>query len=319
MHFEAPLWLLALAAVPVAMVLYATTERTGTRRRAAFAAPGLLPSVVPRRAGWRRHIAPLLYALALAALIVALARPTTTVAVPVERASVLLLFDHSGSMASKDVAPSRLVAARNAGQRFLGKVPKGVKVGVLAFNQRAGLLQSPTTDRTAAQTALNGIVPAGSTATGDALALAVRALRPKLGPGQKPAPAAIVLLSDGKSVRGRDPVDAARTAKRAGIRIYTVALGTPAGTIPLQHKDGRVTTEPVPPDPATMRAVASVSGGQAYTAEDAGKLAQVYDKLGSQISHRKEQRQITAGVAGAALLLVIAAAGASLTWFGRVP
>jgi Ca-activated chloride channel homolog len=319
MSFEEPTWLIALAAVPVAAGLYVAWERRGARRRAAFASPALLPAVAPRRAGWRRHVAPLLYALALAALIVALARPTTTVAVEVERATVMLVIDHSGSMASGDVAPSRLVAARRAGARFLDKVPAKLRVGLITYNQRAGLQQSPTTDRPSVRAPLEAMVPAGGTATGDALQLALRALRPKLPPGRKQAPAAVVLLSDGKSVRGRDPVEVARRAKRLRVAVNTVALGTPNGTIEVQRPDGSTYTEPVPPDPATLKEMARVSGGRAFTAEDAGELNQVYDKLGSQVGHRNEERQVTAAAVGAGLLLLMAAAGASLSWFGRVP
>src|SRR4051794_29124451 len=123
-HFAAAAWLLALLVVPVAAVLYLMGDRRRRRGRAAFAAPALLPAVAPHRPGWRRHVPMAFYALALAALAVALAKPQRTVAVPVEQASIVLTFDRSGSMAAVDVKPTRMEAARRAADQFLKAVPK---------------------------------------------------------------------------------------------------------------------------------------------------------------------------------------------------
>jgi Ca-activated chloride channel family protein len=317
--FHSPLWLIALVALPVLAGLYVRRERRGRRGREAFAPAALLPAVAPRRPGWRRHGAPAFYALALAALIVAVARPQTTVAVPIEQATVILVTDRSGSMAASDVQPSRLAAARNAAERFLGRVPKGVRVGAVAFNHLPALVQSPTTDRASVRAALADLRPAGGTATGDALALALRTARRPARIGAKPPPAAIVLLSDGKSVRGRNPVAVARQAARVKVPIYTVALGTASGTIEIPRASGGTRVEPVPPDPATMRAVARASGGQSFAADSASKLGAVYQRLGSQVARRPERREVTAAAAGGALVFILAGALASLGWFGRLP
>ena len=118
-------------------------ERRRRRGAAAFAAPAVAASAVPRRPGWRRHAPLLLAALAMAGLIAALARPQISVAVPAERAAIVLAMDHSGSMQATDVAPSRLVAARAAGEAFLDKVPERVRVGGVVFDDSAEAVQSP--------------------------------------------------------------------------------------------------------------------------------------------------------------------------------
>jgi Ca-activated chloride channel homolog len=317
--FHSPLWLIALAALPVLVALYAHRERRGRRGREAFARPALMPAVAPRRPGWRRHGPPAFYALALAALIVALARPQAAVSVPIEQATVVLVTDRSGSMAATDVQPTRLAAARNAAERFLTRIPRRVRVGAVAFNHLPALVQSPTTDRASVRAALGDLRPAGGTATGDALYLALRTARRPARIGAKPPPAAIVLLSDGKSVRGRDPVAVAALARKDKVPIYTVALGTASGTIEIPRRSGGTRVEHVPPDPATMRAVARTSGGEAFAADNAAKLDAVYQRLGSRVARRPGHREVTAAAAGGALVFILAGAVAALGWFGRLP
>ncbi len=320
MSFGDPLFLLLLVAIPLAVVAYVRRERRGDAGRAAFAAPALVPNVAPRRAGWRRHVPIALYALALAGLIVALAKPQRTVAVAIEQATVMLVFDRSGSMESKDVAPTRLDAARAAARRFLDRVPDDVRVGAVAFNQAVRALHSPTRDHAAVSRALDTIEPAGSTATGDGLDRALRTAQRPAVPGGAPPPAAIVLLSDGKSVKGQDPVEVAERAGQAKVPIYAVALGTEQGTIevPIPRSNGRTRTVEVPPDPATLERIAQASKGRAFSAEDAGELDRVYESLGSRVAREKQPREITAGFAGGALLLIVGAAALSLRWFGRL-
>jgi Ca-activated chloride channel homolog len=254
-------------------------------------------------------------ALAIAVLLVAAAKPQTTVAVPVEHASILLMTDVSGSMQAQDVQPSRLVAARRAATTFVDGVPKQVNLGVMAFNQTPTILQSPTTDRIAVKAALQRLQSSGGTATGDAVNAAVRILTAG---SAKPPPAAIVLLSDGKSTSGTAPVTAAQAAGRRHIPIYTVALGTATGTITIPRKGGGTETRPVPPDPETLRQMAAASGGEAYQAADAQRLSQVYERLGSQLGRKNEPRQISSLFAAAALALLLAGASLTLRWFGRL-
>lgn len=307
MTFQSPWLLLGLLLLPLLAWAYVATERRRRRAAAAFAAPAVSASVVPRRPGWRRH-APLALAwLAIAALIGALARPQVSVAVPAEQATIVLAMDHSGSMAATDVSPSRLAGALDAGEAFLGKVPARVRVGGVVFDNRAEAVQSPTTDREALRSALKeAMKPSGGTATGDALATSLEMVRTA---GAK-APGAIVLLSDGKATHGRDPLPVADEAKRLGVPIYTVALGTASGTLP--------NGDAVPPDTATLEQIASRSGGQAFTASEADALSAVYEKLGSEVAMKKEPREVTAGFAGGAAVLLLLGGGLSLRWFRRL-
>jgi Ca-activated chloride channel family protein len=316
MSFAEPLVLVALLALPLLAVLYVRNERRRAAAASAFAAPALLPSVAPNRPRWRRHVPMLVLGLALAALILAAARPQRTVAVPVERASIVLATDVSGSMLATDVKPNRLVAVKRAARQFVDQVPNRVRIGILAFNHRPRLLQSPTTDREAVDAAIDGLSPSGGTAVGDAIQASAAAVR---GPNRRRrSPAAIVLLSDGKSSRGIDAVAAARASRRLRIPVYTVTLGTDAGTITVPNRAGALTVRPVPPDPRSLEQIAEASGGEAFTAETASGLKQVYEKLGSQLSHRDEHRQVTSAFAGGGLLLLLGAVVASLRWFGRI-
>jgi Ca-activated chloride channel family protein len=318
MHFGQPLFLLALALVPLALVAYRRHERDRRAAAAAFAAPGVMASVAPSTPGWRRHVPLAFYGIALAVLVVALAKPQKTVAVPVERASIMLTTDYSGSMQSTDVAPSRLAAARAAAENFLKQVPANVRVGLVAFNQSARLIETPSTDRDAIRNALGALRPSGGTATGEALAVSLAALAAEKDAAGVRAPSAIVLLSDGKSVKGRSPAQLAARAKQLKIPIYTVTLGTPQGTIRVTNSKGVTETRPVPPDPIESQAVARLSGGKAYTADTAKDLSAVYEQLGSRIGTRKEPREITAAFSGGALALLAAGAGLSLFWFRRL-
>jgi Ca-activated chloride channel family protein len=317
--FGAPLMLLALAALPLLVLLYVRAERAGRRARSGYVAAELLPSLTPRRPGWRRHAPLVAYALALAALVVALARPETTRAVAVEQATVVVATDRSGSMLAKDVAPSRLVAARNAAEKFVEAVPKDVRIGAIAFNHEPTVLASPTRDHEAVASALRGVSAAGSTATGDALESALRLIQTSKVPGQDAnAPAAIVLLSDGKSVRGKDALAVADEVAKAKIPVYTVALGTASGTIEGKTASGAATTRAVPPDPATLRQIAERTGGKAFEISDAKKLEQVYEQLGSKLATEQRPQEVTGLAAGGALMLLLAGIGASLRWFGRL-
>ncbi|MBW3654377.1 MAG: VWA domain-containing protein [Actinobacteria bacterium] len=317
MSFAQPLFLLALLLVPVAVAAYLRHERNRRAAAAAFAAPALQASVVPSSPGWRRHVPLVAFALALAVLILALAKPQRTVAVPVERASIMLTTDFSGSMQATDVPPSRLEAARAAAYEFLEEVPDAVRVGLVVFNHSARLLERPTTDRSAVRDAIAELEPSGGTATGEALAVSLSALAQQTPEGAR-VPAAIILLSDGASVRGRPPQEIAQRAKDLKIPIYTVTLGTPSGTIQVPRSDGTVATRPVPPDPVESRAVAEISGGRAYTAETAQNLSDVYEELGSRIGYRDEKREITAAFSGGALALLAGGALLSLLWFRRL-
>ena len=321
MSFQAPLFFLGLLLVPAAVWAYVQLGRHRARVAEAFALPAVQASVAPKRPGWRRHAPMAVYAVALAVLIGALARPQTTVAVPDERASIMLVTDISGSMQATDVKPTRLAAAKKAANTFLDMVPTKIRVGAIAFNQQPRGLSTPTRERDGVKAAINRLQPSGGTATGEALAAALTVLNRQRTPGDdgKRPPAAIVLLSDGASVRGRDPVTIAQQAAKQHIPIYTIALGTQSGTITAPGAGGRMETKPVPPDRAVMRQIAQVSKGQTFAPTDADALEAVYKRLGSQVGTKQEEREVTAWVAGGALGLLALGGALSLAFFGRLP
>jgi Ca-activated chloride channel family protein len=231
---------------------------------------------------------------------------------------VVLAIDQSGSMQARDAAPSRLEVARDAARAFLDDVPDELRVGGVLFNHEVQSAQAPTVDRDAMHRMIDSLRSSGGTATGEALASSLRLL--ESGPSdRRPPPGAIVLLSDGASTHGRDPVQFARDAGSRRIPVYTVALGTDQGTIRVERPGGAGAVERVPPDRETLRRIADLSGGRYHEAAEGSELEEVYERLGSQVSTRPEQREITAGFAAGAALLLLGGAAASLRWFGRLP
>ncbi len=313
MSFQTPALLLLLLALPLGGVLYWRRQRRPPADAVRFPGVATLVSVLPRHAAWRRHIPAALLALALAGLVLAVARPQRSVAVPVRSGSIMLVTDTSRSMMADDVQPSRLDAARAAAKRFLARVPSNVKVGLVGFAGSPDPVIAPTSDHGEISQVLDDLTPDGSTATGDALEAALSTLRP---PGDRSrVPAAIVLLSDGKRTIGRDPVAVAQQAKRERVSITTVALGNPGAALLVP---GTSAVIPVPPDPATMREIAKTSGGRFFAVDDAGTLNSVYDGLGSRLSTRTEHREITAWFAALGAVMLLVALGASVRRFGIV-
>src|SRR4051812_28189143 len=307
MSFQAPLFLVGLAIVPLALIALLLARRRPAKYVIRFPATATLANVIPKRSQLRRNVPPALLLTALAAMAVALARPEATVAVPVEKASVMLVTDTSGSMNATDVSPTRLAAAQAAAQHFLDKVPDQLQVGLVAYADGPHTVLRPTQDRTQVKTTLAALQAEGGTATGDALASALTALT-----DQKPA--AIVLLSDGASKTGQDPAEVAQKARAAHVPIYTVALGTADGVV---EAGGQLLS--VPPDPEALKQVADLSGGKAFTAEGSDALDEVYETLGSRIGTRKEKREVSAGFAAFGLLMLGGAAFSTLRWRGRLP
>jgi Ca-activated chloride channel family protein len=264
---------------------------------------------------WRRYVPAVLALLALSVLVLALAKPQRTVAVPVGRASIMLVTDHSLSMEAGDVQPDRLTAAQVAARTFISRLPRQVSIGAVAFSDSPDTVQAPSQDHSAARRVIDAQQPGGATDTGDALDVAIQALTSST--KAKRPPSSIVLLSDGRTTIGRDPVGVARQAGRMHIPIYTVSLGTADALIP--NPGGFGPPVAVPPDPATLRAIARSSGGRAFTAEDAGQLSSIYKSLGSKLGTQGQKREITATFALAGLALLIAAAASSLRISGRLP
>ena len=320
MSFGAPSLLLTLLLLPLGAAAYAWSRRRPGRYAVRFPGAPVLAAVASTVPSRRRHLPAAIAALALAALALALARPHATVAVPDERASVVLVTDVSRSMQATDVEPTRLDAARSAAQTFLERVPDELRVGAVAFADAAHSVVPPTHDREPLRIHLESLTADGSTATGEGLAEALTLLlgedadRADRGERRR-APAAIVLLSDGKKTLGRDPLEVAREARAARVPIHTVSLGTEGGVI----RSSSGVLVPVTPDPETMERIAATSGGKAFDVAEYEELDSVYEGLGSQLATREEKREITAGFAGGGLVLLMAAAALSLRSAGRLP
>jgi Ca-activated chloride channel homolog len=314
--FQAPLFLLALLAVPLLAAALIAERRRRRRYVVRFTGVSTLRAVMGGTPAWRRHAPAVLFLAALAALIVGLARPQRTVAVAIDKASVMLVLDVSGSMQATDVQPSRLDAARDAAQAFVDKVPPRLQLGIVAYRAVVDTVQQPTQDHDQVRRVLDGLVAEGGTATGDALSAALEQLQKVKGRNGKRAPSAIVLLSDGRTTEGSDPLIAAGQARKLRIPVYTVALGSPGATIPSPGGFGRI---PVPPDPETLREIAKLSRAQSYTVDEAGQLADIYRRLGSRLGSKREHRQVTAGFASGGALLLALALALSLRWAGRLP
>jgi Ca-activated chloride channel homolog len=323
MTFAWPLALLALALVPLAVTAYVLFQRRRARYAMRFTNLDLLANVVDRSPRWRRHVPPVLFLLALAALIVGVARPQAVVKTPQEQATVVLAMDVSNSMDATDVEPTRLAAAKRAARTFVENAPEELRIGLVAFGSEARVAAAPTEDRAQVETAIDLLEPQGGTAIGDAIAAASR-LRTQ-GEGQLASqrdapPLVVLLLSDGApSPDTLNPLLAARSARADGVRVYTVALGTDEGTITLTDPFGNEEVVPVPPDRETLSQIADVTGGAFFEAPDDDQLERVYAELGSQIGFEEEKRDITFAFAAGGTVLLLAGGVLSLAWFNRLP
>jgi Ca-activated chloride channel homolog len=326
--FESPALLIGLLLVPIAVLGYLALERRSSRYGVRFTNLDVLASVVEERRPWGRHLPAALLLAAVAALLIALARPTVTVAAPQERATVVLLVDVSGSMRAEDVAPTRLEAARAAMHTFLDKVPKEIRVAVVAFSDGPEVVVPPTSDRNLARAGIDLLAPGFGTALGDGLA---RAAELAAGVGEEgalgKAPvdangkslAAVLLLSDGKQTRGElTPDEGAAKAKDARVPVYAIALGTDTGTIEV-FRFGQTQTVSVPPDRETLRQVAAETGGEYFDAPDAARLTAVYQRLGSRVGRANEEREVSVAFVAAGALLALGAIGLATIRAPRLP
>ena len=316
MSFANPAFLAALAIVPIGALIYAQQRRRRKRYAVRFPAAPTLAAIAPAVPAWRRRVPPLLLAVAAASLAVALARPQKTVAVPIERASVVLITDSSRSMLADDVDPTRLEAATDAAENFVDRAPDKLQIGFVGFSTSPHTVIDPTVDHDTIRDAIGGLQADGGTATGDALIAALERLKVRRGKDGRRAPAAIILLSDGKTTVGTDPLEAARQARQLRIPVFTVALGTDGGILPGTSFQPPVS---VPPDPETLRQIARLSGGRAYEVADSQELDRIYQSLGSKVGTKRETREATSAFAGAGLLLLLAGLATGLRWRGRLP
>lgn len=312
------LWLLTLVAV--LLVVYVFLQFRRSRYTVRFANLELLDKLAPRRPGWRRHLAAGLLLAALASSVVAFAKPVQKTKVAKERSTVILAIDVSLSMAATDVKPSRLEAAQVAAKDFVEILPPEINLGLISFAGTARLLVPPTQDRDPVLTAIDNLKLDKATAIGDAVKLSLDVIANQSVDGESSDPnAAVVLISDGETTVGLPTADSIPLAKEAGVPITTIAYGTPDGTIVVdEFGDGNGQLTRVPVNVAELADLAEGTGGLAFTAETAADLSSVYDNLGSSIGYDLELTEIGDRYVLAAIIMMVAAAAASLRWADRL-
>lgn len=333
------LWLLLLLPVLIVLYLWLLHRRKKTSLR--YADLALVRQALGRSATWRRHLPPTLMLLAIAALLLATARPTAIVSLPSQQETIMLAMDVSGSMRASDVEPNRLVAAQEAAKAFIAELPRHVRVGVVQFAGTAAVVQPPTHSREDVVAAIDRFQLQRGTATGSGIVLSLATLFPEAGidlsqiTGQRAMPpgpndprkpeftpvepgsyssAAIIMLTDGQQTTGPDPLEAAKMAADRGVRVYTVGIGTREGdTIGFEGWSMRVQL-----DEEALEAVASITRADYFYAGTAEDLKTVYQSLSTRIAVEKKETEISALLAALGVVLVITAASLSVLWFGRV-
>jgi Ca-activated chloride channel family protein len=304
------------------------------------------------RQRFRRHIPPLLFLLALIAMIVAVARPAAVVTLPSQRETIILAMDVSGSMRATDVKPNRLVAAQEAARAFVSDQPPSARIGVVSFAATASVVQPPTQNREEITAAIDRFQLQRGTAVGSGILVSLKMLFPDIefdlrswnpradsvrdsrrgvpldpaGSSKKdqdqPKPvqpgsftsAAIILLTDGQTTTGPDPIEAARMAADRGVRVYTVGIGTQAGEIiGAEGWSMRVRL-----DEESLKTIAALTRGEYFYAGTATDLKKVYEQLNTRVALEKKATEITALVTAAAAILALAAGLLSVLWFNRI-
>lgn len=276
----------------------------------------LLDVIAPPDPGWRRHAPAVLFIVALAALVVGFARPVRATREGEERATVILAVDTSLSMEADDVEPSRLDVAQQAARDFVADLPAELDVGLVTFNGTTAVAVAPTRDRQALTAALDAVELGEGTAIGEAIFTALDAV--EAAPGAEdgePAPARIVVMSDGETTVGRDNAEAASAAAEAGVPVDTIAFGTPDGTI--EGEDGGTERVPVAPEP--LAEIASTTGGTAFEADSLGELGSAYADIGGIVGYDEVDRDVSGWFVGTGLLLLAVSGSLSLLWGQRLP
>jgi Ca-activated chloride channel family protein len=333
------LWL-ALA-LPLLLIAYVLVLRRKKKLALRYASLALVRDAMGVGQRIRRHVPPLLFFIALAAMILAIARPQATITLPTQHETVILAMDISGSMRATDVEPNRLVAAQNAAKQFVAEQPENVRVGVVAFAGTATVAQAPTRNREDVIAAIDRFQLQRATAIGSAIIVSLATIFPNEGidigaltygpdiskksektaaPAQKPVPpgsyasAVIILLTDGQRTTGPDSLQAARMAAERGVRVYTVGVGTPEGKIiGFEGWSMRVRL-----DEETLKGIADLTRGEYFYAGNAVDLKKVYQALNARLVLERKKTEVTALFAAVAALFALVSAALSLAWFHRI-
>lgn len=337
MSFIWPTMLFSLILIPLFIGIYVLMQQRRRQLSAKFGDVGLAPVAKGRQPGIRRHVPVAFYILGLSILAVALARPQAVVALPKQEGTVILAFDVSGSMAADDMKPTRMEAAKAAARDFLKKQPLFVQIGVVAFSDNGLAVQVPTNDPTAIQSAIDRLKPQSGTSVAQGIIASLNAiavantdsvpgevysnliLTPAPTPTPVPhgtyTPAVIILLSDGENNEQPDPLQTAQAAADRGVRIYTVGIGSPAGTT--VHVNGFSLHTQL--DENTLKQISEITGGTYYNAQSAQDLINIYDHLDTQLVNKPEKTELTSLFAGTSIIIMLVGGLFSLLWFSRLP
>ena len=340
MSFIWPVMFVLLLLIPLGVVLYIRMQRRRRRLAARYGSFGLGQQAAGRRPGARRHIPIILFLIGLTILIVALARPQTVVSLPRIEGTVILAFDVSGSMAADDMQPTRMEAAKVAARDFIEQQPPNVQIGVVSFSESGFSVQAPTNDQGPVLAAINRLAPQRGTSLAYGILTSLKAIQtaeegekpqfysnltptPQGEPEPTPTPvppgthtsSVIVLLTDGENNTSPDPLVAAQTAADRGVRIYTIGIGSAAGSI--LHIDGLTIRSRLNED--LLQQIAEITDGSYYNATTAEDLQAIYHGLNPQLVIKPEKTEITALFAGVGILILLIGGALSLVWFSRLP
>jgi Ca-activated chloride channel family protein len=354
------LWLLLLVPVLIALYIWAMRRKKTSLRYANLA---LVKQAMGKSVGWRRHVPPALFLVALTILILAVARPAAVIELASSRATVILAMDVSGSMRAADIAPSRIEASQQAAKDFIQSQPADVQIGIVAFAAAALLVQAPTLDREALTTAINSFDLRRGTAVGAGVLTSLSTIFPDqdfdelqgdnpfdtlglptfrgldsrpiggnalLGEPDGPPKASVaqhvpvepgsyqsavvILLTDGATTVGPDPIAAGRIASEYGVRVFTVGFGSAEGDV--VEFGGRSMRAQL--DSVSLQSIADLTHAQYFEAQSAADLNKVYDSLSTKLISEKKLTEIAFLFAGIGALIALAGAGLSVLWFGRV-
>lgn len=309
-------WRLVFLALPVALiVLTMVSARQRPRRTVKFSSLDLFEGLVVRQSRVKQILPLVLVVCAMCFGVVGAARPAYEETDKSEKAVVVLAIDVSLSMSATDVVPSRIEVAKKSAIRFVDNAPPDTLIGVVAFDSTAQQIISATDNREALRRVISRLEPGTGTAIGEAIFASLDTIRSAADTSDvDKAVGTIILLSDGTTTTGRPDNEAAAAAQARGIKVNTIAFGTPNGTV--VTPDGQ--TVPVPPDEQALQNIADTARGKSFSATTEDALTKIYDSLGSAIVRKVVTREASGLFALAAVLLLFVAGVMSLRWFRRL-